>query len=178
MSLKLSALTISIPLLLAGCAAQQPNQNEALQARVDSLEQEVRTLTGQLQDAIAAQKKIRVFDQEAFSVQLTEDKGLYPINASALSPLDASKVDELVNRLAGLDQEYRLEIQGHTESIGTDDYNYSLGRARAEATVRYLHEKKGIPLDQMSVISFGAGYPLSQDSQGSRRIVIRVLVSK
>lgn len=178
MSLKRHALFMLVPLTLLGCATRQPAETATLEGRVASLEQEVRALSGQVQDAIAAQKKIRVFNQEAFTVLLTDDKGLYPINYSELSRQDADKLDGLADRLAGLNQEYRLEVQGHTDSFGTDDYNYGLGKARAEAVLRYLHDRKGIPLDQISVISLGAGNPTGQDGQGNRRIVIRALVAQ
>jgi outer membrane protein OmpA-like peptidoglycan-associated protein len=73
-----------------------------------------------------------------------------------------------------------LEIEGHTDNIGSEEYNQHLAHARAEAVRNYLAEKDGIPLHAMNVISFGESKPLAANttSEGraqNRRVVIRVL---
>jgi outer membrane protein OmpA-like peptidoglycan-associated protein len=150
------------------------------QYRLAKTEEQLAGLSAAVKEAIAlaAQENIRINGKEAFSVLLTDDKTLYPINSPELGAQDIAKLTEMVGRLAGLDQDYHLEIQGHTDNIGTEDYNYELAKARAEVVKRYLHEQKGIRLSQMSVISYGANQPLDRSSNKNRRILIRTLVLK
>jgi outer membrane protein OmpA-like peptidoglycan-associated protein len=149
-----------------------------LPERLGVVEKRLDDLSAAVKEAmvLATQENIRINGKEIFSVVLTEDKTLYPINSPELGGQDVVKLDELVARLAELGQDYHLEIQGHTDNIGTDDYNYELGKARADVVKRYLSEKKGISLNRMSVISYGASTPLDRGSNRNRRIAIRVLV--
>lgn len=154
--------------------------NGAQDSRLNLAEQKLNTLSGLVQEALAlAAKEIFLANgREAFTVLLTDDKVLYPQNDPNLDPRDATKLDELAAKLGKLDQEYHLDIQGHTANNSTDDNNYNLGKARAEVVKRYLHEKKGISINRMSTISYGANKPLNPSGGNDRRIFIRVLVLK
>lgn len=154
--------------------------SRALDARLNLVEQQLKTLSGLVQEALAASAK-EIFlanGKEAFTVLLTEDKVLYPQNDPNLEPRDAAKLDDLADKLIKLDQEYHLDIQGHTANISSEDNNYALGKARAEVIKSYLHENKGISISRMSAISYGANKPASPAEGGNRRILIRVLVLK
>jgi len=72
-----------------------------------------------------------------------------------------------------------LEVQGHTDSRGKDDYNVNLSKSRAEAVVGYL-VKKGIDKSRLEIKYFGATKPItSNDSDEgrakNRRVEFRVL---
>jgi outer membrane protein OmpA-like peptidoglycan-associated protein len=162
-------------------AAQQASrqQQAATEERLRAAEDKLNTLSGLVHEALAlaAKELFLANGKEAFSVMLTDDKVLYPQNDPNLDPRDVAKLSELAGKLAKLDQEYHLDIQGHTANTSTDDNNYSLGKARAEVVKRHLHEKQGISLSRMSTLSYGANKPLDSGS-GNRRIFIRVLVLK
>ncbi len=155
---------------LAGKASEQ---------RLRQAEAKLDTLSGLVQEALAlaAKELFLANGREAFSVMLTDDKVLYPQNDPNLDLRDVAKLSDLAGKLAKLDQEYHLDIQGHTANTSTDDNNYSLGKARAEVVKRHLHEKQGISLSRMSTLSYGANKPLDNGSS-NRRIFIRVLVLK
>ncbi len=152
----------------------------ALNKRVSQAEEKLNTLSGLVQEALAlAAKEIFLANgKEALTVTLTDDKVLYPQNDPNLDSRDAAKLNELADKLGRLDQEYHLDIQGHTANNSTEDNNYSLGKARAEVVKRYLHEKKGISISRMSALSYGANKPLDPNGSNNRRIYIRVLVLK
>ncbi|NTV96058.1 MAG: OmpA family protein [Thiobacillus sp.] len=179
MNMTYERYALAMLLALAGCAGQ-PAQDSSLSDRVATLEREVRDLSAQMKETLAYvnREKIRQDGKEAFTVQLAEDATLYPINRAGPAGADLAKLDDLVERLAKLGRDYHLEVQGHADNIGPDDYNYALAKARAEAVVRYLHEKKGIALSRMSAISYGAGQATDRPGQNNRRIVIRVLVAQ
>jgi outer membrane protein OmpA-like peptidoglycan-associated protein len=63
----------------------------------------------------------------------------------------------------------RLDIEGHTDSIGSDEYNQRLSEARAEAARSYL-QSAGIPADSLSARGFGESSPVaSNDTDAGRR---------
>ncbi len=74
-----------------------------------------------------------------------------------------------------------IEVQGHTDNVGSEKYNQELGQSRAEAVRRYLNQKDGFPLHRMNVISYGKAAPVASNKnrQGraqNRRVVLVVLV--
>lgn len=61
-----------------------------------------------------------------------------------------------------------IEIQGHTDNVGADDYNDNLSQRRASAVVNYLRSK-GISGGRMNTVGFGEKYPkYSNDSESGR----------
>jgi len=54
----------------------------------------------------------------------------------------------------------RLQISGHADERGSDEYNLALGNRRAAAAKRYL-ENKGIDASRMEVVSYGEERPLN-----------------
>ncbi len=154
--------------------------SDAIEKRVHLAEEKLNTLSGLVQEALALAAKdlFLANGKEAFTVLLTNDKVIYPQNDPNLDPRDAAMLDELANKLGKFDQEFHLDIQGHTANNSTEDNNYNLGKARAEVVKRYLHEKKGISLSRMSAISYGANKPQQPAGGNNRRIFVRVLVLK
>jgi OmpA-OmpF porin, OOP family len=54
---------------------------------------------------------------------------------------------------------WTLEIYGHTDAKGTDDYNMRLGKARAQTAADYLVTKFKIDINRLSLISKGESEP-------------------
>lgn len=152
----------------------------ALNARLAQSERRLKDLAKLVDEAIAqsAEEIFLAKGREAMTATLTHDTVLYPIHAPNLDQRDMNTLDQLANALAKLDQEYYLDIQGHTDNTSTDDNNHNLGKARAEVVKRYLAERKGISISRMSTTSYGANKPLDPSGRSNRRIHIRVLVLK
>ena len=107
------------------------------------------------------------------SVKFTFDGNQVPDEAQTI-------LDDLAGKVKGMDRSVYLEIEGHTDNIGSEDYNEHLGELRAGAVRNYLAEKAGIPLHVMNVISFGESKPVAANNtkEGrakNRRVVVRVL---
>jgi peptidoglycan-associated lipoprotein len=49
-------------------------------------------------------------------------------------------------------------IAGHTDERGSDDYNLALGERRAGAVRKYLYNL-GVPMSQMTIVSYGEAQP-------------------
>jgi outer membrane protein OmpA-like peptidoglycan-associated protein len=88
-------------------------------------------------------------------------------------------LDKFVQVLIAQDKGVYLEIQGHTDNSGPEEWNLILGKKRADAVKEYLHKKYRIPLHRMEVISYGSEAPLGDNSTRdgraqNRRVVILV----
>ena len=87
-----------------------------------------------------------------------------------------------LNTLVEIMNEYpsmRIEIHGHTDNVGTDDYNYQLSLSRAYAVVEYLTER-GIDSNRASARGYGSEKPISSNStdegrQRNRRVEFLIL---
>ena len=73
------------------------------------------------------------------------------------------RLDEFVKMLIEQDKGVYLEIRGHTDSTGPEEWNLVLGKKRAEAAMEYLHKKYNIPLHRMEVIGYGSSEPIADN---------------
>jgi outer membrane protein OmpA-like peptidoglycan-associated protein len=75
-----------------------------------------------------------------------------------------SKVSGILLAHPGLN----LDIEGHTDSVGTDDYNQSLSERRAEAVKSYLAQQ-GIPSSMIKARGLGESQPVATNDTGAGR---------
>ena len=96
--------------------------------------------------------------------------------AKAPEPQLTEKAKEVLGRAVDFlrqNQQYQVEIQGHTDSTGSEAYNLRLGERRAEAVRAYLNAEHQIPLHRMSVISYGESDPVADNSTQEGRTANR-----
>jgi peptidoglycan-associated lipoprotein len=114
-----------------------------------------------------------------YSEVLTDDSMKFGVSKANLSPEAQARLDAFVDKLKTDNRNVYVEVQGHTDATGTKDVNYRLGEERAEAVRRYLNEK-GVALNRISTISYGADVPAQPNKnragrQANRRVVLIVL---
>jgi OOP family OmpA-OmpF porin len=69
-----------------------------------------------------------------------------------------------------------VEIAGHTDSVGTDEYNQKLSERRAKAVRDYLVNKLGMDTNLFSAVGYGEGKPVaSNDTDAGRAENRRIL---
>jgi OOP family OmpA-OmpF porin len=56
----------------------------------------------------------------------------------------------------------KIEVGGHTDSVGTDEHNMTLSQQRAEAVRNYLISK-GIAADRLTVKGYGETKPVADN---------------
>ena len=68
-----------------------------------------------------------------------------------------------------------IEIGGHTDSIGTEEYNLKLSDRRANAVVKFL-ASKGIDAERITAIGYGEKMPRASNAKevGGRAVNRRV----
>jgi OmpA-OmpF porin, OOP family len=62
-------------------------------------------------------------------------------------------------------------IEGHTDDVGSDDYNLQLSQRRAESVVDYLVNSNGIAASRLSAVGYGESRPLVSNAteEGKRQ---------
>jgi outer membrane protein OmpA-like peptidoglycan-associated protein len=80
------------------------------------------------------------------------------------------------DKLKAENQGVYIEIQGHTDSTGSDEANLHLSRQRAEAVRDFLHEKAGLPLHRLAVAAYGESRPVADNKTREGRIQNRRVV--
>ena len=146
---------------------------------------QVDTRAGQAQQASeAAMAKAAEAAQAAkgkvlWQVTLTNRDVVFAVDNTEVTADGARVLDDLAAKLKSFDRMVFLEIQGHTDASGSEAYNKALGQKRAEVVRDYLHDQ-GIPLNLMSVISYGESRPVADNSSAegrsaNRRVEILVL---
>jgi OOP family OmpA-OmpF porin len=73
----------------------------------------------------------------------------------------------------------KIELQGHTDSTGPDQYNLNLSQKRAESVARYLTDA-GVPAGQVVPKGYGESEPIADNKTAdgraqNRRVVMKVL---
>jgi peptidoglycan-associated lipoprotein len=157
------------------------SQVEATQSKVKDHDVRIAELDKSTREALErAQAAGKLAEGKfVYSLVLSDDAVKFPIDKHNLSKEAEQKLADFAVRLKSENKNVYLEIQGHTDAVGPNEYNYRLGEARAEAVRRYLN-KQGIALNRMSTISYGKDEPVDSNKTKTgraknRRVVVVVL---
>src|SRR5688500_8196787 len=115
-----------------------------------------------------------------YEVTLSEDQGNFRFGATELPDEAKARLGELVHTPKSNPQGVFIEIEGHTDNVGSPQVNERVGLARAEEVKRYLYEQHQVPLHKMNVISYGEEKPVAPNNNRdgraqNRRVVVKVL---
>lgn len=115
-----------------------------------------------------------------YETVMTDDSLKFGSSGNGLTAAAKSALGQFAADLKAKNQNVYVEIQGHTDSTGPEEYNERLGLQRAEAVRRYLAMSGGIPLHRMAAVSYGETAPAADNKtrQGrlaNRRVVLVVL---
>ena len=111
-----------------------------------------------------------------------KDGANFAFNSASLPQQAQREIDgflsDLKGDVAGTDGTVFL-VAGHTDNVGNEQYNYELGKKRADAVSRYLITKKSVDPMKVIPVSYGQSAPVAEnrDSQGrakNRRVEILV----
>jgi outer membrane protein OmpA-like peptidoglycan-associated protein len=115
-----------------------------------------------------------------WEVTLSDDSVRFSFDQAELPDVAKATLDELIAKVKAYDKAVYIEVEGHTDDIGSPEYNLTLGERRAEAVKRYLNQAGRLPLHAINVISYGESQPVadngSKDGRAqNRRVIIKVL---
>jgi outer membrane protein OmpA-like peptidoglycan-associated protein len=164
--------------------AQQDRDKILLAAR------ERETRNAQTQTAVAqsqaaeAQSDLARAKQELADLQAKQtDRGmvltlgdvLFDSGLATLKPGADRTIDRLAQALKD-NPNTKVQIEGHTDSVGGDDYNLALSERRADAVSNALR-MRGVPSDRYEAKGLGKDFPVASNStaegrQQNRRVEI------
>ena len=119
---------------------------------------------------------------EGINVTFNEEAGVYfDTNKSDVKGTSAVTLD----KLAGIFKEYpksNILVEGHTDSAGSDEYNWKLSQQRAESVTNYLISK-GISSGRFTTKWYGETQPResNETSEGkakNRRVELAIVASE
>jgi outer membrane protein OmpA-like peptidoglycan-associated protein len=82
----------------------------------------------------------------------------FETNSDKILPKYHADLDKLGEALKG-HADIPVEIAGHTDSIGSDQYNQVLSERRAESVKRYLVQNFSIPSERVTAKGYGKNQP-------------------
>ncbi|HUR80271.1 MAG TPA: OmpA family protein [Thermoanaerobaculia bacterium] len=196
----LSAAALAV--MLSACATNKAVDKKIAEAQAQT-NQKIESVSGQVEDLQQKQQqtdvKLEQLSQSAqealkraqeagvlakgkvvFEQTFSEDRVKFKLDSYELNADAKAALDEFAGKVKGLDAQYFIEIQGHTDDTGGERYNEELGQRRADSVRRYLSREHKLPLNRMSTISYGDTLPLESNKTkagrtANRRVVLVVL---
>jgi len=153
-----------------------------LQAKDADLQKQIATLSDTAKDALKRAQEAGVLAKGDFMWEtvLTDDKVTFGFNKAELTPEGKAALDAFAAKVKADNKNVYVEIQGHTDNVGSEKYNLKLGYQRAEAVKDYLQMQHGFPLHRVNVTSYGEFKPIADNTtkEGraqNRRVALVVL---
>jgi len=108
--------------------------------------------------------------KEGMSITL---KGIYfDFNKATIKPESRPALEDAAKILKD-NATIRVEIQGHTDSKGSDGYNLTLSDKRAWSVVNYLVQNFGIAMNRLTAKGYGEARPIATNETDSGRALNR-----
>ncbi len=104
---------------------------------------------------------------EGIKITLSENTVNFDFNSAALTTVSKSNLD----KLAGVMVQYpdtNINVYGHTDSKGTDEYNLTLSQRRANSVIDYL-VSKGIARTRLNAMGMGEKDPIATNETEAGR---------
>lgn len=99
---------------------------------------------------------------------------LFDSSSDKIKPEAFAHLDNIAKMISQVEYT-KVEIQGHTDSIGKHEFNLALSRKRAEAVKNYLVETKHLDAKKLEFVGFGDSRPVASNrNQQGRRANRRV----
>jgi outer membrane protein OmpA-like peptidoglycan-associated protein len=198
------AAVAALAVVTSGCATKKYVEGEVagvsqrvdgVQAQVEDAQTKLKDHDGRINQNVTATAQASKTAQDAldravaagklaegkflYETVLSDDKVKFGFDKAELADEAKVAIDELAEKLKGENKSVFVEIQGHTDNVGSEEYNLSLGEKRAEVVRRYLSQK-GLALHRISVISYGESEPVADNKtregrSANRRVVLVVL---
>lgn len=151
-----------------GCVATRfwvSDRLDVLSGRVSNNSERISNLEKRQQETDAKIEYLRLVSMLVLSI----DEGVnYSVGSSSLYDSARNEIDSFLNNLSD-DSYTEIVVAGHTESTGTETYNYELGKRRAEAVAGYLVSHRGIDPTMIRTVSNGESAPIAENVSSARR---------
>jgi outer membrane protein OmpA-like peptidoglycan-associated protein len=152
------------------------NRLGAAERRIGDVDGKLAGLTGKLGEVDAnAQRALQGLGNLKFERRLVIDMkegANFGYNSAVLPPQARKEIDgflsDLKGDLAGGENAVFL-VTGHTDNAGSEDYNYELGKRRADTVGRYLVTQKKLDPLRVVTVSYGENAPVAENKSRDGR---------
>ena len=96
----------------------------------------------------------------------------FAFDSAELKPAMESALDDVAAKVAASKGDEMLEIVGHTDSTGPEDYNQGLSERRAQSAADYL-AGKGVAASKMTIKGMGENSPVADNATAAGRAMNR-----
>ncbi len=101
----------------------------------------------------------------------------FAVDSTAISPSMRNTLDGVAQSMINYPNSL-IDVMGHTDSTGSEQYNLDLSRRRAESVTNYL-VSRGVARARIESIGYGEQYPVSDNTSEAgraenRRVEIRI----
>nr|BET44595.1 MAG: peptidoglycan-associated lipoprotein Pal [Candidatus Aschnera chinzeii] len=135
-------LTIMLPMLMiTACTPKKGNEKTENEQNIPSIN---------ANNNITANEHVMPQDMEKLQ---TTNVVYFAFNKYDINPEYAQILDKHAEFLKN-NATVKITVEGHTDEIGTPEYNIGLGERRANAVKMYL-QSNGVNENQISIISYG-----------------------
>jgi outer membrane protein OmpA-like peptidoglycan-associated protein len=93
---------------------------------------------------------------------------LFQFNSYQLNLQFSDKLDSLVDKIR-YKKFVKIQINGHTDNVGTDLYNQRLSLQRAQAVKNYIQRSLSLPDGMVEVVGWAATKPITQNKTEAQR---------
>ncbi len=160
---------------LAAMQAAQANQQAAQASQEASLANQQAAQSSQEASRLQAELDALKAKPTPRGLVMTLGDVLFDTGRAELNPGAGRKLDQLAQFLSE-HPDRRVQIDGFTDSVGTDSYNQDLSRRRADA-VKMALTVRGIDASRISTQGYGKSYPVADNNDsGGRQLNRRVEV--
>lgn len=154
-------------------------QLQAEQKARSEVETERDALKQRLDAALESLKEIANVKAEERRLIITLSGAvLFATDKAELMSIAKDNLQRVADALKMVDEDRAITVVGHTDSVGTDQYNEDLSRRRAEAVREYLISE-GIAADRVKAVGKGESAPVADNNSiegraNNRRVEIIV----
>lgn len=113
--------------------------------------------------ALASLEEIAKVKEESRGLVITLDGSvLFTTGQSQLLPIAQQKLEQVAQALQEQDDSKKIVVEGHTDSVGSEENNRRLSQQRAES-VRTFLVSQGVPSHRISAVGKGESEPIGDN---------------
>lgn len=126
-----------------------------------------------LRNAIAASESASIRREQDILRATFKGETFFDYNSDRLKPgayPELRRISEILNKYP----QTMIEVGGHTDVRGSDEYNQELSERRAQTVADELN-KNGVNLQRIRTVGYGESHPISSDHAVNRRVEIIII---
>jgi OmpA-OmpF porin, OOP family len=105
----------------------------------------------------------------------------FGFNKDDLTSKAKEALDQLAASIANT-KGYIIALDGNTDSVGSEEYNYGLSQRRASSVIQYLASKYNVPAYKIYTVGLGKDKPVESNKTaagraGNRRVDVRLMTN-